>query len=41
MSTFALIFWVCVVLDCFVPGVDIAIGWYLLFIVLAGLENSK
>lgn len=39
MSLFALIFWICVVLDFFVPGVDIALGWYVLFIVLAALED--
>lgn len=39
MSLFALIFWVCVVLDCVVPDVDIALGWYILFIVLAALED--
>lgn len=39
MSMFALLFWVCVILDCFVPGVSIALGWYILLVVLAVLED--
>ncbi|QXV71776.1 hypothetical protein psageK4_122 [Pseudomonas phage psageK4] len=33
------IFWLMVVLDFFVPGVNIALGWYLLLLVLIALED--
>jgi hypothetical protein len=39
MSMFALLFWICVIIDCAVPGVDISIGWYILLVVLAALED--
>jgi len=39
MGLFPLIFWVCVVTDLVVPDVDIALGWYLLLIVLSALED--
>lgn len=31
MNLFWLIFWICVVVDCVVPGVNIALGWYFFF----------
>lgn len=39
MNIFWIIFWVCVVIDFIVPGVDIALGWYFLWAVL-GLIND-
>lgn len=34
MNVFACIFWGCVVVDVLVPGVNIALGWYILWGVL-------
>ncbi len=39
MNLFWLIFWVCVILDVVVPGVDIAGGWYFLWAIL-GIVTS-
>lgn len=35
MNMFSVIFWSCVVADLVVPGVNIAIGWYVLWGLLA------
>lgn len=34
MNIFWMIFWTCVVVDVLVPGVDVAMGWYILLGVL-------
>ncbi|UAV89982.1 hypothetical protein REC_133 [Pseudomonas phage REC] len=39
MNIFWLIFWVCVVLDVVVPGVDIALGWYILWAFLGTISE--
>jgi hypothetical protein len=39
MNIFWLIFWVCVVLDVIVPGVDIALGWYILWALLGSISE--
>lgn len=39
MNIFGLIFWVCVIVDCIVPGVNIALGWYFLWGALAIINS--
>lgn len=40
MNLFWLIFWVCVVIDCVVPGVNIALGWYILLGILGTMSSE-
>ncbi|WYN05028.1 hypothetical protein ISREJYDI_CDS0062 [Pseudomonas phage UNO-G1W1] len=40
MNLFWFIFWSCVVIDVLVPGVNVAIGWYVLWAGLGLITNQ-
>lgn len=40
MNLFWVIFWSCVAVDFLVPGVNIALGWYILWAILGTLQDD-